>query len=114
MMNESFDQSYINQISFYVCFHGSKGHEKEVQRHTLPPILLLKNDEFNLKMELLNNSLGQLKEVQVQPSRVHMTYWGALKNKMFFWMATASLLLGCITFRISNLLIKLFTFLSHA
>jgi hypothetical protein len=65
-------------------------------------------------MELLNNSLGQLKEVQVQPSRVHMTYWGALKNKMFFWMATVSLLLGCITFRISNLLIKLFTFLSHA
>jgi hypothetical protein len=35
-------------------------------------------------MELLNNSLGQLKEVQVQPSRVHMNYWWALKNKMFF------------------------------
>jgi len=55
-----------------------------VQRHTLSPILLLKNDEFDLRMELLNNSLGQLKEVQVQPSRVHMNYWGPFKNKMFF------------------------------
>jgi hypothetical protein len=35
-------------------------------------------------MELLNNSLGQLKEVQVEPSRVHTNYWGAFKNKMFF------------------------------
>jgi hypothetical protein len=83
-MNESFDQGYVNQTSFYVCLHDSKGHEKEVQRHTLSPILLLKNDEFNLRMELLNNSLGQLKELQVQPSRVHMNYWGASKNKMFF------------------------------
>ncbi len=79
-MNESFDQGYVNQTSFYVCLHDSKGHEKEVQRHTLSPVLLLKNDEFDLRMELLNNSLG----VQVQPSRVHMNYWGTFKNKTFF------------------------------
>jgi hypothetical protein len=83
-MNDSFDQGCVNQTSFYVCLHDSKGHDKEVQRHTLSPILLLKNDEFDLRMELLNNSLGQLKEVQVQPSRVQMNYWGASKNKMFF------------------------------
>ncbi len=40
-MNESFDQGYVNQTSFYVCLHDSKGHEKEVQRHTLSPVLLL-------------------------------------------------------------------------
>ncbi len=74
----------MNQTSFYVCLHDLKGHEKEMQRHTLSPILLLKNDEFDLRMELLNNSLGQLKEVQVQPSRVHMNYWGAFKNKTVF------------------------------
>jgi hypothetical protein len=79
-MNESFDQGYVNQTPFYVCLHDSKGREKEVQRHTLSPILLLKNDEFDLRMELLNNSLG----VQVQPSRAHMNHWGAFKNKMFF------------------------------
>jgi hypothetical protein len=90
MMNESFDQSRINQTSFYVCFHDSKGHEKEVQRHTLTPILLLKNDEFDFKMELLNNSFSQLKEVQVQPSRVHMNYWGAFKNNFLFgWQPQA-------------------------
>jgi hypothetical protein len=33
MMNESFDQSYINQTSFDVYLHDSKGHEKEVQKH---------------------------------------------------------------------------------